>query len=72
MRIAESPPTQPSPVFASTGAGLRFVYGNQLILGAQALNMFAMLFGRAMTLAVVAATAYLAPGLRKLNLQHLH
>jgi MFS family permease len=50
LRIAEPPPAQPSPVFASIGAGLRFVYGNQLILGAQALDMFAVLFGGAVAM----------------------
>jgi MFS family permease len=45
LRIAEPPPAKPSPVFSSISEGLRFVYGNQLILGAQALDMFAVLFG---------------------------
>jgi len=31
-----------------------------------------VIFGGTMTLAVVAATAYLAPRLRRLDLQHLH
>ena len=50
LRIAEPPPAKPSPVFSSIGAGLRFVYGNQLILGAQALDMFAVLFGGAVAM----------------------
>lgn len=50
LRVAEPPPAQPSPVFASIGQGLRFVYGNQLILGAQALDMFAVLFGGAVAM----------------------
>ena len=50
LRISEPPPAQPAPVFASIGAGLRFVYGNQLILGAQALDMFAVLFGGAVAM----------------------
>lgn len=45
LRIAEPPPAPPSPVFSSIAAGLRFVYNNQLILGAQTLDMFAVLFG---------------------------
>jgi len=39
------------PVFASIGAGLRFVFGHQLLLGALALDMFAVLFGGAISLA---------------------
>ncbi|MES1982126.1 MAG: MFS transporter [Pseudomonadota bacterium] len=50
LRIAEPPPAHPSPVFASIGAGLRFVFGNQIILGAQALDMFAVLFGGAVAM----------------------
>jgi MFS family permease len=50
LRVAEPPPAKPSPVFASIGQGLRFVYGNQLILGAQALDMFAVLFGGAVAM----------------------
>ncbi|MGA8864984.1 MAG: MFS transporter [Gallionella sp.] len=50
LRIAEPPPAKPSPVFASIREGLRFVYGNQLILGAQALDMFAVLFGGAVAM----------------------
>jgi MFS family permease len=50
LRIAEPPPAKPSPVFSSIRAGLRFVYGNQLILSAQALDMFAVLFGGAVAM----------------------
>lgn len=50
LRVAEPPPALPSPVFASIAAGLRFVYGNQLILGAQTLDMFAVLFGGAVAM----------------------
>lgn len=39
------------PVFASIGAGLRFVFGHQLLLAALALDMFAVLFGGAISLA---------------------
>jgi len=45
LRITEPPPAKYTAVFASIAEGLRFVYGNQLILGAQALDMFAVLFG---------------------------
>jgi MFS family permease len=50
LRIQEPPPAKPSPVFASIGEGLRFVYGNKIILGAQALDMFAVLFGGAVAM----------------------
>ena len=50
LRIAEPPPAKYTAVFASIGEGLRFVYGNQLILSAQALDMFAVLFGGAVAM----------------------
>jgi MFS family permease len=50
LRIAEPPPAKYTAVFASIAEGLRFVYGNQLILGAQALDMFAVLFGGAVAM----------------------
>lgn len=50
LRIAEPPPAKPSAVFSSIGEGLRFVFGNQIILGAQALDMFAVLFGGAVAM----------------------
>jgi MFS family permease len=50
LRVAEPPPAKYTAVFASIGEGLRFVYGNQLILGAQALDMFAVLFGGAVAM----------------------
>lgn len=50
LRIAGPPLAKPSTVFSSIGEGLRFVYGNQLILGAQALDMFAVLFGGAVAM----------------------
>lgn len=50
LRIKEPPLAKPSPVFASIGEGLRFVWGKQVILGAQALDMFAVLFGGAVAM----------------------
>lgn len=50
LRIAEPPPAPSAPVFASIAEGLRFVFGNQIILGAQALDMFAVLFGGAVAM----------------------
>ena len=50
LRIAEPPAAESAPVFSSIGAGLRFVFSNQIILGAQALDMFAVLFGGAVAM----------------------
>ncbi len=50
LRIAEPPPAPSAPIFASIAEGLRFVFGNQIILGAQALDMFAVLFGGAVAM----------------------
>ncbi|HUX91290.1 MAG TPA: MFS transporter [Gallionellaceae bacterium] len=50
LRVKEPPLAKPSPVFASIGEGLRFVFGKQVILGAQALDMFAVLFGGAVAM----------------------
>jgi MFS family permease len=50
LRINEPPPASPSPIFSSIGEGLRFVFGNQIVLGAQALDMFAVLFGGAVAM----------------------
>ncbi len=44
-KAAESP-----AVFASIAQGLRFVWGHQIVLGALALDMFAVLFGGAVAL----------------------
>jgi len=52
LRVDEPPAEGPrAPVFASIGEGLRFVFGNQVMLGAQALDLFAVLFGGAISLA---------------------
>ncbi len=50
LRIDEPPAAESTPVFTSIGQGLRFVFGNQIILGAQALDMFAVLFGGAVAM----------------------
>jgi MFS family permease len=50
LRIVEPPKAKPSAVFASIGEGLRFVFSNQIILAAQALDMFAVLFGGAVAM----------------------
>ncbi|MCX7626999.1 MAG: MFS transporter [Methylophilaceae bacterium] len=50
LRVQEPPPAEPAPVFASIAEGLRFVIGNQVIFGAQMLDMFAVLFGGAVAM----------------------
>lgn len=50
LRIKEPPPAESAPIFSSIGQGLRFVYGNQIMLGAQVLDMFAVLFGGAVAM----------------------
>ena len=51
MRIEEPHiPLERAPIFASIGEGLRFVFGHQILLGAIALDMFAVLFGGAVAL----------------------
>ena len=52
MPVTEpAPQLQRGPVFASIGEGLRFVFGHQVLLAALALDMFAVLFGGAISLA---------------------
>ena len=51
LRVTEPPaPAQRAPVFRSIGEGLRFVWKTQILLGAQALDMFSVLFGGAVAL----------------------
>lgn len=51
MRVADARPEgERAPIFASIGEGLRFVFGHQILLGALALDMFAVLFGGAVAL----------------------
>ncbi len=51
LRVDEPPPPDArAPIFASIGEGLRFVFGHQILLGALALDMFAVLFGGAVAL----------------------
>ena len=52
LQVTEPAPVlQRGPIFASIREGLRFVFGNQIMLGAMALDMFAVLFGGAISLA---------------------
>ncbi len=50
LRAKEPPLAKPSPIFSSIGEGLRFVFKNPILLGAQALYMFAVLFGGAVAM----------------------
>jgi predicted MFS family arabinose efflux permease len=51
LRVTEPPaPPERVPIFKSIGEGLRFVFNNQIVLGAQALDMFSVLFGGAVAL----------------------
>ena len=52
LQVTEPAPVlQRGPIFASIRDGLRFVFGNQIMLGAMALDMFAVLLGGAISLA---------------------
>jgi len=50
LRIKEPPAAESAPIFTSIAEGLRFVFNNQIILGAQSLDMFAVLFGGAVAM----------------------
>jgi MFS family permease len=50
LRIQEPPPAESAPVFKSIAEGLKFVWGNQILFGAQMLDMFAVLFGGAVAM----------------------
>lgn len=50
LRINEPPAKKTPPVFKSIAEGVRFVWGNQILLGAQMLDMFAVLFGGAVAM----------------------
>lgn len=52
LRVTELPQAlQRAPIFASIAEGARFVFGHQVLLGALALDMFAVLLGGAISLA---------------------
>lgn len=50
LRIKEPPPALSAPIFTSIAEGFRFVFSNQIILAAQSLDMFAVLFGGAVSI----------------------
>lgn len=51
LRVAEPQPgSERAPIFSSIAEGLRFVFSRQILLGALALDMFAVLFGGAVAM----------------------
>ena len=50
LRVEAPLSAQSLPIFTSIAEGLRFVFGNQILIGAQALDMFAVLFGGAVAM----------------------
>lgn len=50
LKIKSQPLQNHAPIFASISEGIKFVMHNQVILGAQALDMFAVLFGGAVAM----------------------
>lgn len=50
IRVKEPKRSESTPVFTSIGEGLRFVFSNQIVLGALSLDMFAVLFGGAVAM----------------------
>jgi len=50
LRVKEPPPAMSAPILTSIADGLRFVFSNQIVCGAQSLDMFAVLFGGAVAM----------------------
>lgn len=50
LKVKEPPKPGGAPLFTSVAEGLRFVFSNQVIFGAQSLDMFAVLFGGAIAM----------------------
>lgn len=50
LRVKEPPKAESAPIFTSIAEGVRFVFSNQIMLGALSLDMFAVLFGGAVAL----------------------
>ena len=64
-RIAKKPKTVPpdgESIFRSIAIGVRFVFGNQVLVGSMALDLFAVLFGGAVALIPVFAADMLKIG----------
>jgi MFS family permease len=62
LKIDRRQAAKKSPIFSSIGEGVRFVWNNQIILGAQALDMFAVLFGGAVAMLPVFISDIYATG----------
>lgn len=50
LKLKEPEKSESIPVFTSIAQGLRFVFSNQIVLGAMSLDMFAVLFGGAVAM----------------------
>jgi MFS family permease len=50
LKVDEPPAAVSAPIFSSIAQGMRFVYGNQIMLAAMSLDMFAVLFGGAVAM----------------------
>lgn len=50
IKLKEPAKAESTPVFTSIAQGLRFVFSNQIVLGALSLDMFAVLFGGAVAM----------------------
>ncbi len=50
LRVKEPPSAASTPIFTSIAGGIQFVFSNQVVLGAQSLDMFAVLFGGAVAM----------------------
>ncbi len=50
IKVKEPETVENAPVFTSIAQGLRFVFSNQIVLGALSLDMFAVLFGGAVSM----------------------
>jgi MFS family permease len=50
LKVKQPVSPQAAPIFTSIAEGLKFVFSNQIVLGAQSLDMFAVLFGGAVSM----------------------
>ncbi len=50
LKVDSTPAAEETPIFRSIAEGVRFVFNHQVVLGAQALDMFAVLFGGAVAM----------------------
>ncbi len=61
-------PEKKEPIFQSIGAGLKFMFGSQVLVGAASLDLFAVLFGGAVALLPIYAEDILHVGAKGLGL----